>query len=165
MSDTHDFEDTQLQEKSAINLSVCSETMVLVQEMVNLVQKASLDMPKDAIQIGRQIGEGQFCLVSKGTCNGVTCAVKRMRGGLARTITQYKRFLIELSILASLKAHPNIVCIVGACIEDLNAPLILQEYVDGQNLEEHLSAMKPGFNLGQAKVGCHIRITTPHHSS
>jgi hypothetical protein len=60
--------------------------------------------------------------------------------------------LIELAVLAGVKPHPNVVGFLGACVEDLSAPLIIEEYVHGPNLEDYLYLKQVGFNLGQPKV-------------
>jgi serine/threonine protein kinase len=45
-----------------------------------------------------------------------------------------------------------VVGFLGACIEDLSKPAIIEELIDGPNLDQYLSVKRAGFNLGQPKV-------------
>ena len=119
---------------------------------VTSVYKGSFDIVREELRISRQIGEGEFGLVLKGVHRGRPCAVKMLKQGVRRDTLQYQCLLLELSILASIRPHANVVGFLGGCIDDLSRPLIIEEFVDGQNLEEYLAAKRDGFNLGQPKV-------------
>ena len=49
---------------------------------------------------------------------------------------------MELEILTSLTAHPNVVTFLGACIADRQKPLVFEEFVDGPTLEKFLGQVR-----------------------
>jgi len=75
-----------------------------------------------------------------------------LKAGVKVGSREHNHLLTELSILASIGAHPNLVGFRGTCMQDGNIPYILEELVDGPNLEDYLSAKPNDFNLGQSKV-------------
>ena len=137
-------------------------TTALMKSAFNIVHLRSCEIHRDQLQIKEQLGEGEFGLVYKGAWRGQPCAIKKLKGGITKDSVQYQRLLMELTILAGVGAHPNIVGFFGACINDLGSPLIVEELVDGTNLEEYLDRKSSGFNLGRAKV---IRSWTPLEST
>jgi serine/threonine protein kinase len=127
-------------------------TASLLGNVFSMVHQGAYEIYSDELQFESQIGEGQFGLVYKGAWRGQPCAIKKLKDGISNQSIEYQRLLIELAILAAIGAHPNIVSFSGACIQDLSSPLIVEEFVDGMNLEEYLSRKSLGFNLGRAKV-------------
>ena len=121
-------------------------------EAVSMVHRQSCEVSSSCLRFGKKLGTGQFGVVMRGDYNGQACAVKRLKAGVQVGSMEHDRLMMELSILASIGSHPNLVGFIGACIQDLSAPLILEELVAGPNLEDHLSAKPFGFNLGQPKV-------------
>ena len=45
---------------------------------------------------------------------------------------------MELDVLTTVGQHQNLVAFYGACVEDESSPVILEEYVEGPNLEKYL---------------------------
>lgn len=136
------------------HVPVTNNSEALISNTVNLMHVASFDLNNDEIEIQDQIGEGQFGLVYKGTLRGHPCAIKKLKGGLNKDSVEYQRLLLELTILTGVGAHPNIVGFFGACLHDLSAPLLVEEFVDGTDLEDYLGGRSLGFNLGRLKVTC-----------
>ena len=60
--------------------------------------------------------------------------------------------LLEISILSGIGSHPNLVSFYGACVEDMDTPIIVQELIEGPNLHDYLKAKPFEFNLGASKV-------------
>ena len=146
-----------------MSITLPSNSIVsLMQRAFNAVHLHSCEIHRDQLQINEQLGEGEFGLVCKGSWRGQPCAIKKLKGGITKDSVQYQRLLMELTILAGVGVHPNIVGFFGACINDLGSPLIVEELVDGTNLEEYLDRKSSGFNLGRAKV---IRSWTPLEST
>jgi hypothetical protein len=49
---------------------------------------------------------------------------------------------MELDVLTIVGKHQNLVEFYGACIQDPTNPVILEEFVEGPNLEHFLEASK-----------------------
>ena len=90
----------------------------------------------------------------------------------------YKDLVMELDVLTSVGKHQNLVEFYGACVQDPTNPVILEEFVEGPNLEHFLEASleahqvsssssflgylvivltveqkkSPGFNLGRTTI-------------
>ncbi len=47
---------------------------------------------------------------------------------------------MELDVLTSVGKHQNLVEFYGACVQDPTNPVILEEFVEGPNLEHFLEA-------------------------
>ena len=124
----------------------------IVQDTVESVGKGSFNAVRDELLFRNKIGEGEFGVVFKGIYRGKPCAVKMLKRGIKRDSAQYQRMLMELSILAIVKPHTNVIRFLGACLEDMSKPLIIEEYVDGPSLEDHLSNKSDGFNIGKQMV-------------
>ena len=145
-------EDANVEKSKGICEVDCPDTNSLLVGIIDSMQTSSCEIHGGELKCHEQIGEGQFGLVYKGTLRGKPCAIKRLKGGITKESVQYQRLIIELSILTGVGVHPNIVSFLGACIEDLSAPLLVEELVDGENLEDYLSGKSIGFNLGRPQV-------------
>ena len=92
----------------------------------------------------------------------------------------YKDLIMELDVLTTVGKHQNLVEFYGACVQDPTNPVILEELVEGPNLEYFLEVIfvegnmsgyfasyshrflafvlafeqkkKPGFNLGRTTI-------------
>jgi serine/threonine protein kinase len=53
----------------------------------------------------------------------------------------YKDLIMELEVLTSVGKHQNIVEFYGACVQDSANPVILEEFVEGPNLEQFLAVI------------------------
>jgi serine/threonine protein kinase len=136
-------------QESEFDSETCSCSL---QDTVARVGKGFFNAVRDELLFQNKIGEGEFGVVFKGIFRGNTCAVKMLKRGIKRDSSQYRRMLMELSILAIVKPHTNVIRVLGACLEDMSKPLIIEEYVDGLNLEDHLTNKSDGFNIGKRMV-------------
>ena len=138
-----------------------SHVTKLMRDTFSTVHLKNCEIYPDQLHFQEQIGEGKFGVVYKGIWKGRACAIKKLKTGISKESVQYQRQLIELGILACVGTHPNIVGFWGACIQDISSPLIVEELVDGMNLEEILSRKSIGFNLGRATVKVPASIIIP----
>ena len=126
-------------------------TTYLTREAIEIVHKGSYEILPSDLHISKLLGEGQFGAVYKGSFKGQPCAVKMLKEGVNKGV-EYERLLIELSILAGIGHHPNLVCFLGACLQEDKPPLIVEEFVQGPDLEEYLNPKMYEFDLGQPTV-------------
>ena len=141
----------------------------LTREAIEHVQKGSYEISPSDLIVSKMLGEGQFGVVYKGSFQGQTCAVKMLKKGVSNGV-EYERLLLEISILAGVGYHPNLVCFLGACLQDGKPPMIVEEFVRGPDLEEYLNPKMYEFDLGQPTVSatCGVsasfqQITTQEH--
>ena len=123
-----------------------------VTDTICAVRNNSNEIQPNEIKVGREIGRGAFGAIFKGTWNGKKCAFKILEKGTPTDSQHYLRHMVEIAIMNDLNYHQNIIQFYGACLDDVSAPIIVEELVDGPNLEEYLRHKRLGFNLGQAKV-------------
>jgi serine/threonine protein kinase len=103
------------------------------------VHRGHWEVQPDEIQVGAKIGEGANAVIHKAKFRGQQCVSKMLKSGVNPTTQAYKDLIMELDILTTVTAHPNVVQFMGACIKAPEKPVILEEYVDGPNLESFLS--------------------------
>jgi serine/threonine protein kinase len=84
---------------------------------------------------------GGFAIVHQGIFNGELVAVKIPKDACSLTEKQFKEFVRELTVMASVK-HPHCVTLLAAC-EDRTDPLLVMEWVSGGNLFEALGRDDP----------------------
>ena len=123
-----------------------------LQKTLETLHQRNMVIQGSEIEVGRNIGEGAFGTIFKGKYNGRKCAIKSLINGADQQSDEYKRHISEISILSDLTGHPNIVEFYGACFKDLHSPIIVEELIEGTNLEEYLRPKRLGFNLGSGKV-------------
>ena len=126
----------------------------LLQKTRSNVSSGSLDISRDELSIGNKFGEGAFGIVSKGKWRGYGCVVKMLRDDMSQETSKvaHNCLLSELSILSGIGVHPNLVSFYGACLDDVDMPILVQEHIEGPNLQEYLDAKAFEFNLGSARV-------------
>ena len=129
-----------------LTLSPACECTVL-QNAVDAIYRGGWEIERGNLSVGKQIGEGEFGIVHKGTYNGQPCAIKMLKENIDQRPLQRQRLLIELSILALVKQHPSVVGFIGGCIHDLSSPVIVEELIDGVNLQDHLAGQHEDFRL------------------
>ena len=123
----------------------------LSRQAKSMVRRGSFEVLPSDLHLDKKLGEVQFGVVFKGTFNGKPCAVKMLKDGVTKGM-EYERLLLELSILAGVGKHPNLVCFLGACFQEDKTPMIVEEFVEGPDLEEYLHFKQFEFNLGQPTV-------------
>ena len=123
----------------------------LTRDAAKIIHQGCFSILPSELQIKDKIGEGQFGAVFKGNYDGQACAIKKLKDGITSGV-QYERLLLEISILSGVGNHPNLVCFLGACLQDDGAPMIVEELVAGPDLAEYLKNKKYEFNLGQPTV-------------
>lgn len=94
----------------------------------------------DEVQLGKKIGEGAMALIYIATLRGRTCVAKKLRNGVDSNSQAYKDLIMELDIMMTVGAHPNLVEFYGAVIIDPKNPIILEEFVSGPNMESYLQS-------------------------
>ena len=119
---------------------------------VACVYSSGLEMVRQELLITRKLGNGEFGVVFEGSYRGERCAVKTLKAGVRTDTLAYRCLMGELSILASLKPHAHVAGLVGACIDDLSQPLLIQELVSGPNLQELLDRKREGFRLEKSQM-------------
>eukprot|EP00292_Cryptomonas_paramecium_P009558 CAMPEP_0113681972 /NCGR_PEP_ID=MMETSP0038_2-20120614/12343_1 /TAXON_ID=2898 /ORGANISM="Cryptomonas paramecium" /LENGTH=248 /DNA_ID=CAMNT_0000600867 /DNA_START=77 /DNA_END=819 /DNA_ORIENTATION=+ /assembly_acc=CAM_ASM_000170 len=124
----------------------------LMQNAQNGICAGSRDIDACEVVCTKQIGEGQFGQVFKGKYHGKKCAVKRLKSGVSKEHLEYQSIVMEMSVLMTIGCHPNIVEFIGACVDDSNNPMIVEEYAGDCNLDDYLEAKYPGFDLGYRRV-------------
>jgi len=120
------------------------------------VHAGQFEIQPDQIAWGSKLGEGAMAQIFKAKIkwpdNSVNeCVAKKLKTGVDSRTQAYKDLVMELEILTSVQKHPNLVHFFGACIKDQNNPIILEEYVDGPNLETFLTK-RAGKKLKNATV-------------
>ena len=91
------------------------------------------------------LAQGQCAQVYKARWRGIVAVAKVLKGSAdyqsGWTLASARADLVhEVSVLSHLR-HPNLVLFLGACIDRDNI-VLLNEFMDGGNLEEHVLAMK-----------------------
>ncbi len=123
----------------------------LTREAVDIVRNGSFGIKPSELHVSTKVGNGRFGTVFKGVYNGQACAVKTLKDEDVFGV-QYERLLLELSILACIGTHPNLVSFLGACLHENSPPMIVEELVDGPDLNQFLGSKPPGFDLGKPTV-------------
>ena len=112
------------------------------QQAFGNVQRGHWEVQPEEIQLGSKIGEGANAVILKARFRGQTCVAKMLKSGVSANTQAYKDLIMELEILTSVTAHPNVVQFMGACIRTPEKPVVLEEYVDGPTLENFLSGRR-----------------------
>ena len=136
-----------------LTLSPACECTVL-QNAVDAIYLGGWEIERGNLSVGKQIGEGEFGIVHKGMYNGNPCAIKMLKENIDQRSLQHQRLMIEITILALVKPHPSVVGFIGGCIHDLSSPVIVEELIDGVNLQDHLAGQNEDFRLRRAQVVC-----------
>ena len=124
----------------------------LISKSANAVSRRSFEINQDDLKIGDLLGKGAFGKVMKGTWRGKPCVAKMLQDNPTDHEVGHSCLLIEMAILSGIGEHPNLVSFYGACIQDMSAPIIVQELIEGPNLHDHLNSKRFEFNLGTSKV-------------
>lgn len=104
------------------------------------------------LQYQTVIGEGAMAVVYKAKFRDKICAAKKLKCSTTTQSQEYNDLLVELEILSTVGDHPNLVHFYGACIEDLNSPIILEELMEGGSLQGFLSDLPPRFTLMRSTI-------------
>ena len=124
----------------------------LISKTLDKMRQGSFEIGHEDLTIGQEIGKGAFGVVKKGSWRGKPCVAKMLTDDADKFKMGHKCLLSEMSILSDIGAHPNLVSFFGACIHDIDSPIIVQELIEGPNLHDYLKAKSFQFNLGAAKV-------------
>jgi serine/threonine protein kinase len=106
------------------------------------VQRGHWEVSPEEIELGPKIGEGANAVIMKAKFRQQNCVAKMLKSGVSGNTQAYKDLIMELEILTSVTAHPNVVQFMGACIQTPEKPVVLEEYVDGPTLENFLQARR-----------------------
>jgi serine/threonine protein kinase len=103
------------------------------------VQRGHWEVQPEEIKLGSKIGEGANANIYRASFREQNCVAKMLKSGVSINTQAYKDLIMELEILTTVTAHPNVVQFLGASIRTPEKPVVLEEYVDGPNLEAFLS--------------------------
>jgi len=101
----------------------------------SLVQHLDESMTEKDINFLQIVGEGGYGTVYRAEFNGYPVACKVIRMGLSQE--NAKKILDELRLLQKLK-HPNVVLLMGACLNSRNQIMIVTEYAARGDLKHCL---------------------------
>ncbi|GAB2298690.1 hypothetical protein Dimus_032762 [Dionaea muscipula] len=88
----------------------------------------------DKFHLSNKIGRGGFGTVYKGMLkDGVQVAIKTLS---AESKQGVREFLAEINLISSVK-HPNLVALVGCCVEGTNR-ILVYEYLENRSLDRVL---------------------------
>mmetsp|Transcript_23475 Transcript_23475/g.63365 ORF Transcript_23475/g.63365 Transcript_23475/m.63365 type:complete len:309 (+) Transcript_23475:151-1077(+) len=116
------------------------------------VRAGSFEVKPEEIQYFDKIGEGAMAEIYRARMRNLDCAAKKLKHTAGVQSQAYKDLVMELDVLTTVGKHQNLVEFYGACVEDPTNPVILEEFVEGPNLEHYLEKRGPGFNLGRTTV-------------
>ncbi|XP_038207329.1 fibroblast growth factor receptor homolog 1-like isoform X2 [Zerene cesonia] len=106
------------------------------------------EVPRDALALGKVLGEGEFGKVVKADCVGIVkpavqsvVAVKMLKEG--HTDAEMMALVSEMEMMKMIGKHVNIINLLGCCTQD--GPLyVIVEYAPNGNLREFLRNHRPG---------------------
>mmetsp|Transcript_16793 Transcript_16793/g.35505 ORF Transcript_16793/g.35505 Transcript_16793/m.35505 type:complete len:309 (-) Transcript_16793:338-1264(-) len=116
------------------------------------VRQGSFEVKPEEIEYFEKIGEGAMAVIYRAKMRNLTCAAKKLKNSTRTDSQAYKDLVMELDVLTSVGKHQNLVEFYGACVQDPTNPVILEEFVEGPNLEHFLEKKSPGFNLGRTTI-------------
>ncbi|CAD5231210.1 unnamed protein product [Bursaphelenchus xylophilus] len=116
-------------------------------ELQNEIQNLP-KIPNSSLQVLKELGKGSFGVVNKGILRnwdaygskGVYVAIKVMKG-CCRDQKQRSHFLKE-AILMNNFDHPNIIRLLGVCLDDPNDHMLVMEFMEGGDLNAFLRDCK-----------------------
>lgn len=122
----------------------------LIDYILDTVRKG---LPRTSVVLGKELGHGEFGSVCEGiyrnstTGSELKVAVKTLKTATAED--SKVRFLKEAAIMSQFN-HPNIVRLIGVCLEPPSEPiLILLEYMHLGSLQSYLESPTIKFQLEQ----------------
>ncbi|KAB1199195.1 putative serine/threonine-protein kinase [Morella rubra] len=97
-----------------------------------------LRLATDSFHPSKKLGRGGFGTVYKGTLkNGIEVAVKTLS---AQSKQGLREFLTEINTISNVR-HPNLVALLGCCVEGSNR-ILVYEYAENNSLDQALLGSK-----------------------
>ncbi|GAB2212859.1 hypothetical protein Drorol1_Dr00020857 [Drosera rotundifolia] len=127
-------------------------------ENIRTFSYSELKLATDDFHLSNKIGRGGFGIVYKGVLKGkVQVAVKALS---AESRQGVREFLTEINMISAVR-HPNLVGLVGCCVEGANR-ILVYEYLENRSLDRVLLSrsddhvrldwkMRSGICLGTAR--------------
>uniref|UniRef100_A0A0M3IFS7 Protein kinase domain-containing protein n=1 Tax=Ascaris lumbricoides TaxID=6252 RepID=A0A0M3IFS7_ASCLU len=119
--------------------SMTKEKAEILQLRASLANSFHLSLSD--VDFQEAVGSGSFGKVYKGTYRGKTVAIKRYRAVAYGAKSEVDMFCREVSILCKLQ-HPNVISLVGACLDDPSQFAIITEFVSNGSLFSLLHEQK-----------------------
>ncbi len=83
------------------------------------------------------MGEGATGCVFEARHKGIAVAAKKLKDyGEGVNKQAYKDLIMEIDVLCAVGRHPNLIAFYGACIDDKEHPIILEELMTGPNVDQ-----------------------------
>ena len=120
--------------------------------MAAFVKKQSLEVTRHHFEIGACVGQGANANVYRSKMSGKICAVKMLRTDTERRNQKFQDMLMEIFVMSSMGSHPSLIEFYGACLSEVGNPIVLMEWIEGQDLESYLMQQPIGFALDTSIV-------------
>ena len=114
-----------------------------------------MDLPliaSKSLELGTVLGKGATATAFRSSFNGKSCAAKVVKSEDDLGNKLDKIVLAEIAALSKVGTHPNIVQFHGVCLENPAGPIIVMELVEGKDLENYFSSLRPGFELNKETI-------------
>jgi serine/threonine protein kinase len=125
------------------------------QSVIAGIEEKALNIPpidSTDLELGSVIGQGATSRAHKAIFRRKSCVAKVLKKEEEGGPSSHHAVLVEIETLSAVGLHPNIVELLGACLSNQGDPILILEFVEGRDLERHLSLLTPGFDLGRQTV-------------
>ena len=111
--------------------------------MFSLSLRVTRTVKREDIKFIKMLGEGATGCVYKATLKDVPVAAKKLKDyGKDVDKRAYRDLIMEIDVLCAVGKHPNLVAFCGACIDDQEHPIILEELMTGPNIDEFFQSFR-----------------------
>jgi serine/threonine protein kinase len=104
---------------------------LFVTNLKNMSSASLTTIDLSSLQLGKELGRGNFSVVYKGELHGEEVAVKKLNE------YDIQRTQLEVAILGEVASHPNCIALRGTA-QDVNSLFVVTELAAGRNLRDAL---------------------------